>query len=91
MIFGTMKKYPQVMINAAVDNKNKYNILKDDTIVSMIGEIEEKFNGEGRLLIRPSGTEPVVRVMMEGMDREYIKLKAKEMAELIEYMFGEEV
>ncbi|MDX1358437.1 MAG: phosphoglucosamine mutase [Clostridia bacterium] len=90
-IFGTMKKYPQVMVNASVDNRKKYNILNDDKIVSMIGEIEERFNGDGRLLIRPSGTEPVVRVMMEGMDREYIKAKAKEMAELIEDRFGEEV
>ncbi len=90
-IFGTMEKYPQVMVNAAVDNKNKYKILNDDTVLSMIGSIEEEFNGDGRLLIRPSGTEPVVRVMLEGRDREYIKLKAKEMAELIEDRFGREV
>lgn len=90
-IFGRLKKYPQVMINASVDNENKYKILNDNLILSMIGDIEEEFNGEGRLLIRPSGTEPVVRVMMEGKDREYIKVKAKEMAELIENRFGKEV
>ncbi len=90
-IFGVMEEYPQVMVNAAVNNKNKLKILDDDTVKTMISGIENDFNGDGRLLIRPSGTEPVVRVMMEGRDYEYIKVKAKEMAELIEKKFGEEV
>ena len=90
-IFGVMEEYPQVMMNVAVNNKNKSKILDDDTVKIMISGIENDFNGDGRLLIRPSGTEPVVRVMMEGRDYEYIKVKAKEMAELIEKKFGEEV
>ncbi|MCD6321685.1 MAG: phosphoglucosamine mutase [Clostridiales bacterium] len=90
-IFGVMEEYPQVTVNAAVNNKNKSKILDDDTVKIMISAIENDFNGNGRLLIRPSGTEPVVRVMMEGRDYEYIKIKAKEMAELIEEKFGEEV
>ena len=90
-IFGVMEEYPQVMVNVAVSNKNKSKILDDDTVKTMILGIENDFNGDGRLLIRPSGTEPVVRVMMEGRDYKYIKVKAKEMAELIEKKFGEEV
>ncbi len=89
-IFNVMENYPQVTVNAAVDNNNKPKIMDDTDIKLMIENIESKFNGEGRLLIRPSGTEPVVRVMMEGKDSEYIKVKAKEMAELIEERFGEE-
>lgn len=90
-IFSVMEEFPQVIVNAEVDNKSKTKILDDGKIKNMISEIENEFNGDGRLLIRPSGTEPVVRVMMEGRDREYIKIKAKEMAELIENKFGKEV
>ena len=45
--------------------------------------LEEKFNGEGRVLIRPSGTEPLVRVMIEGKNQQEIERDAKALAELI--------
>ena len=48
-----------------------------------IGDLEKKFAGEGRVLIRPSGTEPLVRVMIEGKDQEVIQQEAKQLAELI--------
>ena len=50
--------------------------------------LEDEFAGEGRVLIRPSGTEPLVRVMIEGKDEEYITKKAEELAELIEKILG---
>ena len=50
----------------------------------MCKELEEEFKGEGRVLIRPSGTEPLVRVMIEGKDQEYITKKAVEMVKIIE-------
>ena len=53
-------------------------------IKAEIERIEELLNGSGRVLIRPSGTEPLVRVMIEGEDQEYITKKAKEIAKLIE-------
>lgn len=90
-IFGIMEEYPQVTVNAAVPNEKKSMIMDDEGVRLMISGIEEDFNGDGRLLIRPSGTEPVVRVMLEGRDHEYINEKAKEMAELIESKFGQEV
>ncbi|MBQ9606075.1 MAG: phosphoglucosamine mutase, partial [Lachnospiraceae bacterium] len=46
--------------------------------------LEKKYNGEGRVLIRPSGTEPLVRVMIEGRDQAEIDKDAKDLAELIE-------
>ena len=46
-------------------------------------KLEKKFAGEGRVLIRPSGTEPLVRVMIEGKDQEVIQQEAKQLAELI--------
>lgn len=76
--------YPQVLINAKVSNEKKYDFDKDAVIRSAIEEVEKEFSGNGRVLIRTSGTEPLVRVMIEGKDQEYITEKAKSIAELIE-------
>ena len=79
-----MQYYPQVLINAKVKNENKHQYLNDSIIASMVANIESEFKDEGRVLIRPSGTEPLVRVMIEGKDIEYIEQRAKELATLIE-------
>ena len=76
--------FPQVLINAKVSNDKKYDFEKDAVIRSEIESLEKEFAGNGRVLIRPSGTEPLVRVMIEGEDIEYITEKAKSIAELIE-------
>lgn len=76
--------YPQVLINAKVDSNKKYDFDKDAVIRSEIENAEKEFAGNGRVIIRPSGTEPLVRVMIEGADLEYITEKAKSIAELIE-------
>ena len=62
----------------------KYDYDKDKDIKNAIEKLEKEFAGNGRVLIRPSGTEPLVRVMIEGEDQEYITKKAKEIAKLIE-------
>ena len=79
-----MSVYPQVLINAKVDANKKYDYEKNEEIKQAIVKLEDEFSGNGRVLIRPSGTEPLVRVMIEGTDKEYITKKAKELAELIE-------
>lgn len=76
--------YPQVLVNAKVSNDRKYDFDKDEEIVKQIKEVEEEFAGNGRVLIRTSGTEPLVRVMIEGKDQEYITKKANDIAKLIE-------
>ena len=76
--------YPQVLINAKVDGNKKYDYDKDNEIKQAIEKLEKEFSGNGRVLIRPSGTEPLVRVMIEGTDKKHIETKAKELAELIE-------
>lgn len=76
--------YPQILINAKVNPNKKYDYDKDEEIIKEIKKLEEEFAGNGRVLIRPSGTEPLVRVMIEGENQEYITKKAKEIAELIE-------
>ena len=74
---------PQVLVNAKVSNKNKYKYEEDEEIVKAIKELEAKFNGKGRVLIRPSGTEPLVRVMIEGQNQEELKKEATKLADFI--------
>ncbi|MBR6033907.1 MAG: phosphoglucosamine mutase [Clostridia bacterium] len=81
---GIIKLYPQVLINAKVNNNKKSEIDKDADIQKLIQETEKHFAGNGRVLIRPSGTEPVIRVMIEGEKQEEINEAAKKIAELIE-------
>ncbi len=79
-----IKIYPQVLVNAKV-NSDKKDAYKDDAeIKAEIDKLEKEFSGNGRVLIRPSGTEPLVRVMIEGTDEEYIRTKAEDLAKLIE-------
>jgi phosphoglucosamine mutase len=79
-----MQVYPQVLINARVSNDKKNEYMRDNIIASMVSNIESEFKDEGRVLIRPSGTEPLVRVMIEGKDKDYIEQRARELAILIE-------
>ena len=79
-----LKTYPQVLINAKVDTNKKYDYEKDEEIKKAIENLEKEFSGNGRVLIRPSGTEPLVRVMIEGEDQNYIEEKATEIAKIIE-------
>ena len=79
-----VKLYPQVLVNAKVDSNKKYDYDKDTEIKEAIEKLEREFAGNGRVLIRPSGTEPLVRVMIEGEDQKYITKKAEEIAKLIE-------
>ena len=80
----TIKLYPQVLINAKVDANKKYDYEKDEEIKLAIENLQKEFAGNGRVLIRPSGTEPLVSVMIEGEDQQYITKKAGEVAALIE-------
>ena len=79
-----VQKYPQVLVNAKVSSDKKYDYEKNPEIKTAIEKLEQEFSGNGRVLIRPSGTEPLVRVMIEGQDRDIIEKKAKELADLIE-------
>ena len=83
-----IKIYPQILINAKVDANKKYDFDKDETIVKEIEKLNDEFKDNGRVLIRASGTEPLVRVMIEGENQEYITKKAKELAKLIEDKLG---
>jgi len=79
-----VQKYPQVLINAKVSSDKKYDYEKNAEIKDAIENLENEFSGNGRVLIRPSGTEPLVRVMIEGQDKTVIENKARNLANLIE-------
>jgi phosphoglucosamine mutase len=77
-----MNKLPQVMINVHVSKRVDLNA--NEAIQSAVKAAEEKLAGSGRILLRPSGTEPVVRVMVEGEDKKQVKELAQELAAVVE-------
>lgn len=79
-----MEVLPQALANARVANHKKDKFMEYSVIAEAIGELEKKFAGEGRVLIRPSGTEPLVRVMIEGKNLEVIEAEAEKLANLIQ-------
>jgi phosphoglucosamine mutase len=79
-----MEVLPQALVNAKVANHKKEKYMEYPEIAAAIGKLEEKFAGEGRVLIRPSGTEPLVRVMIEGKDQQVIQEEAQRLASLIQ-------
>lgn len=79
-----MEVLPQALVNAKVSNEKKHSYMENPQVAKAIGELEAKFAGEGRVLIRPSGTEPLVRVMIEGKDQQVIQKEAETLAALIQ-------
>lgn len=79
-----MEVMPQALINAKVPNHKKEHYMDYPEIADAIDTLNKKFAGEGRVLIRPSGTEPLVRVMIEGKDQKMIEAEARKLAELIQ-------
>lgn len=78
-----MTVYPQVLINVEVtpEGKQKYN--NDEYIISAVQEAEMELHGDGRVLVRVSGTEPLVRVMLEGKDLEQITKLGNYIADVV--------
>lgn len=81
---GVMEVLPQALVNAKVANRKKDKYLEYPEVADAIKELERRFAGEGRVLIRPSGTEPLVRVMIEGKDQQVIRQEAEKLANLIQ-------
>jgi phosphoglucosamine mutase len=82
-IANGIEKYPQVLINVFVDDEKKYLVSTDEAITQLVAQKEELLRGEGRVLLRASGTEALVRVMVEGKDADLIKECAEALAELV--------
>lgn len=74
-----MQKYPQVLINVKV--AKKVDIDKVESVQKAVAAVEKKLGDEGRVLLRASGTEPLIRVMVEGMNEELVKKYANQLAD----------
>ena len=83
-----MRDFPQVLLNARVEESLKNSYMENKEIRDEIRRIERVFHGEGRVVIRPSGTEPLVRVMIEGKDDIKIKSIAEGLVKFIEQRIG---
>lgn len=83
-----MKSYPQVLINVNVTKEGKINYLNDQDVLAKINEYESILKDEGRILVRASGTENLVRVMIEGENEKIIYKYAQDIAGLIKEKFG---
>lgn len=81
---SVMKKYPQVLINANVSKDGKERYKEREDIHELINKYEQFMHGDGRIVVRPSGTESYIRVMIEGKDIDRITKICKEIADYIE-------
>ncbi|MDR0928487.1 MAG: phosphoglucosamine mutase [Oscillospiraceae bacterium] len=79
-----MRPLPQATVNAHVAERNKEAFATDEEIQARVDALTQKYQGRGRTLVRPSGTEPLVRVMLEGPDQREIERDAYELARFIE-------
>jgi phosphoglucosamine mutase len=77
-----MKKYPQVLLNVRV--ARRFDPLTEPEVARVVEEVELRLKGRGRIVLRPSGTEPVIRVMVEGSDAGLVKQGAKDIAAAVE-------
>lgn len=83
-LFGACKRYPQVLINVAVaDNDAKQRVMNAQWLKDAVAEQERIMNGDGRILVRASGTEALVRVMVEASNDQLARSVAEILADLI--------
>jgi phosphoglucosamine mutase len=76
-----MRKYPQVLVN--VRGVDKSQLKGNEAVAAVIYDVEQKLGDNGRVLVRPSGTESLVRVMAEGPDKAVVEMYVHEIAEVI--------
>jgi phosphoglucosamine mutase len=76
-----MTKMPQHMVNVRVQDKTK--VMNSPVVAAAIRQVESAMAGRGRVLLRPSGTEPVIRVMVEGDDEQIVINHAKDLAAIV--------
>jgi phosphoglucosamine mutase len=83
-----MTIYPQELVNVRVTDKNK--VTENAKVAAVIKDVEEEMSGNGRVLVRPSGTEPLVRVMVESPDQDTCKRFVDRIAEVVREEMGTE-
>ena len=84
---GAMQKFPQTMINVRLGQDP--NVSSSQSVRDAVSDVEDKLQDRGRVLLRPSGTEPVLRVMVEGEDADLVARLARELADVVAAEAGE--
>ena len=83
-VFGACPRYPQVLINIPVANNDaKKAIMASEALAQAVAGEEEKLGDDGRVLVRPSGTEALMRVMVEAKTTEAARATAHRLADLV--------
>lgn len=80
-VYNIFTPYPQVQINVTADDLQKRKLMKDDVFLTDVEKAESAFAGKGRILVRPSGTEPYIRILVEGPDKDAVEKTAKALEE----------
>jgi len=81
-----VEKFPQKLVNVRVTDK--YNVVNNEVVSSKISDVEADMDGDGRVLVRASGTEPLVRVMVEAATVDLADAYSKEIAEVVQAEMG---
>jgi phosphoglucosamine mutase len=81
-----MVKFPQTMINVRL--AKKVDISDNQTINTAVAQAEQELDGRGRVLLRPSGTEPLIRVMVEGEDQVLVDRLVADIAKIVQQQVG---
>ena len=80
-VYNIFTPYPQVQINVTANDLQKRKLMNDDIFLKDIAKAEAAFAGKGRILVRPSGTEPYIRILVEGPEKALVESTAKSLEE----------
>lgn len=83
-----MQRFPQVMVNVHISPEGKNKVNSDDDVQAKVAQVAKQLEGHGRIIVRESGTEPLVRVMLEGDNYAEIEALANETAEIVKAKLG---
>lgn len=83
-----MQKYPQIMINVPVSASAREQFSDSENINRALRDVENELNGKGRVILRPSGTEPLIRVTLEGSDSSQVERLANQLADTVRAELG---
>ncbi len=89
VLAGAMEVLPQVLVNVRVREEKKHAFASDPELREAIAQAEQALQGQGRVLVRPSGTEALVRIMVEGKDRAQIQALVESLAERMRRRLGD--
>ena len=83
-VYDVFTPYPQYLFNVTANDLQKRKLMEDDAFLSNVKKAEEIFKGKGRILVRPSGTEPYIRILVEGKNKDEVERTAKDLKESTE-------